>query len=259
MPISNEGIDLENSVLRTEGQTWLLPLEFTEAVRTGRLRRVASPQQDDGSNELRWLPDNVFQELSAAASPRYWIHILEGDKTEAWPVYGYMAEYGYRWVTPPILREDEGRDWSDAEWLCRCAQCGREMPPGYYNINTSGRIFGVCKACRNANNIIDKIFWKDLRYWSEDEMHLMETAQNWYERLWHAGLAPRGDYASHILGRDQIVDRINHTMKHRKGSTRTGPNRTTSRKIEAVQALMDQSEFFTYPENSCIHSDPQVI
>ena len=239
-----DGISVEESVLRHEGQTYLLPEDFVEAIKNGTLRRTdASPQ-----TVLKYIDSPVEETLLQRVStgqPRYWVHVPQHDgSTAAWPVYGYVADYGYGYATTPMIKGDPP-GWDTAEWLCRCAQCGRELPPSFYFINTNGRPKGICKACTSTNQIVDKIWNKLYRYGahflSDEEFRLLDDMQLWYEALWHRNLLPRGDYCTHIIGYDAIQDRINRAIKHRRGSTPRGPSFTKHSKISEIYSLIDDS------------------
>lgn len=228
-------VNLDSATLTTEGSTYLLPITFVEKLKNSH-REVASPSQYvlerlDGPLEefaLNW--DNTTR-------PIYWIHVPDQDKKVSWPVYGYAADYGLGYHVTPILKEQPG--WDDAEWLCRCAQCGRELPPNYFFMNTSGRLKGICKACTSTNNIVDRIFSKPQRYWSDDERQLLVVTRHWYEALWHRNLAPRGKYASHCIGEADIKARLNTAIRHRRGAT---PRGTSAAKIQEVLSLIAETQ-----------------
>ena len=98
---NNVDINVTSATLSTEGSIYLLPIAFVEQLKSNAIRRLdASPQRVlepiDGPLEdkaLNWDHDT---------SPIYWLYIpVDGDMTEAWPVYGYGADYGYGYhVTP---------------------------------------------------------------------------------------------------------------------------------------------------------------
>ena len=239
-----DGIDVEESVLRHEGQTYLLPEDFVVALKSGKLRRTdASPQL---VLELIDSPvEETLLQRVTTGQPKYWLHVPQSDGSiAAWPVYGYVADYGYGYATTPVVT-GAAPGWDTAEWLCRCAQCGRELPPSFYFINTNGRPKGICRACTSTNIIVDKIWNKmhkyGIHFLSDEELKLLDDMAWWYDALWHRNLLPRGDYCSHIIGEEAIQERINTAIKHRRGSTPRGPGHTKHSKISEIYALIDDS------------------
>lgn len=239
-----DGIDVEESVLRHEGQTYLLPLAFTNAVKNGTLKRTgASPQ-----TVLEYIDGPVEETLlqwESTGQPKYWVHIPNADgSTTAWPVYGYVADYGYGYVNPPMIK-GELPDWDAAEWLCRCAQCGRELPPSQYFKNTNGRLKAICRGCISTNRIVDKIWNRmykyGVRYLNDEELTLLDDMQLWYEGLWRRNLLPRGDYCTHIIGEQELQDRMNQTIRHRRGSAPRRPPYTAHSKITEIYSLMEDA------------------
>ena len=234
------GISVDESVLRHEGQTYLLPLDFVEAVKNGTIKRVgANPQ------ELLEHIDGPLEEKALnydhSTSPIYWLHIPGGGSAVAWPVYGYGADYGKGYhVTPMISGELPG--WDTAEWLCRCAQCGRELPPSHFFLNTSGRLKGICRPCTSTDNIVDRIFKKPMRYRSEEESQLLVDTRHWYEALWRRNLCPRGNYANWCIGEADIQERMRLATRHKRGSAPRHPSATSPTKIHAIYDLMDDSQ-----------------
>ena len=222
-------VNLDSATLSAEGSTYLLPVNFVEKLKYGS--REASPrmvlEQIDGPLE------SVSLNWERSTEPLYWLHLQD----QSWPVYGYGADYGYGYHVTPITKEQPG--WDDAVWLCRCAQCGRELPPSYFFMNTSGRLKGICKACTSTNNIVDRIFSKPRRYRSDDEEQLLVDTRHWYEALWKRNLAPRGKYVDHCIGEADIDARLNIAIRHRRGST---PRGTSAAKIQEVRALIDETQ-----------------
>lgn len=235
-------VNLDSATLLAEGSTYLLPIAFVEKLRRSD-RRGASPQQPlehiDGPLEekaLNWNNDT---------QPGYWLHIPTDDDTqEAWPVYGYFADYGMGYHVTPLLgcRGTELPTWKNAEWLCRCAQCGRELPPSYFFMNTSGRLKGICRACTSTNNLVDKIFHKAMRYRSEEEQTLLVDTRHWYEALWRRNLCPRGDYAGWCLGEADIKERMRIATKHKRGSMPRRPNVIAASKLQMIYGLMEETQ-----------------
>ena len=237
-------VNLDTATLtEVGGSTYLLPVAFVDALRTGKvMRQGARPQQllepIDGPLEykaLNWERDT---------EPIYNLHttLKDGSKM-CWPVYGYGADYGYGYHTTPLLgcRGTELPGWEDCEWLCRCAQCGRELPPSYFFLNTSGRLKATCRGCTSTNNLVDKIFHKAQRHRSEDELKLLVDTRHWYEALWRRNLCPRGDYAAHCLGAEDIKERMAHATKHRRGSAPRRPNVINPHKLQTIYNLIEET------------------
>ena len=254
----NVDINVTTSTLHTsEGDVFLLPVAFTEAVKEGRIHRAnASPR-----TVLEPLPgplEEAAQNWEGTTDPVYWIHI---DGGETYPVYGYGADYGAGYHATPILPHahtahtelthyvgkhtlqcDHLPGWDEAQWLCKCGQCGRELPPSYFFINTGGRLKGICRACVSTNQIIDRIFHKGLRYRTDEEERLLVNTAQWYESLWRRNLCPRGDYAAFILGEDAIQARMNAALRHRRGSAARRPQVTSHSKIAAINRLIEETQ-----------------
>lgn len=230
-------INLDAATLTDAEGSYLLPVAFVEKLRMAK-RQGAVPQQPleliDGPLEakaLNWDHDTA---------PIYWLHISD----EAYPVYGYGADYGYGYHVTPLLgcRHTELPGWKDCEWLCRCAQCGRELPPSYFFMNTSGRLKGICRGCTSTNRIVDKIYHRPMRYRNEDERKLLVDTRYWYEGLWHRNLCPRGDYANWCLGEAEIQERMRLATRHKRGSAPRRPPATISAKIKEIYALMEETQ-----------------
>ena len=231
-------VNLDSATLEAEGSTYLLPVAFVEKLRNGD-RVCASPRTllelIDGPLENKAL------NYSASTTPIYWLHLSQEDgSVDAWPVYGYGADYGYGYHVTPIIKDQPG--WDNAEWLCRCAQCGRELPPSYYFLNTSGRLKGICKACTQTNNIVDKIFHRPMRYRNEDEQKLLVDTRHWYEALWRRNLCPRGDYAGWCIGEADIKERMRLATRHKRGSAPRRPSATSKDKLQRIYNLMAETQ-----------------
>ena len=259
-------INITTSSLHTaEGEVFLLPVAFTEAVKNGRISRAgASPR-----TVLDPLPgplEEAAQSWEGSTDPIYWIHVSEDSGvTTAYPVYGYGSDYGKGYHITPMLPHahtqhsdiahvvgkhslqcDHLPGWDTAEWLCRCSQCGRELPPKYFFINTSGHLKGICRACVSTNQIVDRIFHKGLRYRTDEEEQLLVNTAHWYEGLWRRNLCPRGDYAAFILGEEAIQARMNAAIRHRRGSAPRRPQATNHLKIVAINHLIDETSGDVY-------------
>ena len=254
----NVDINITTSTLHTsEGDVFLLPVAFTEAVKDGRIHRAgASPR-----TVLEPLPgplEEAAQNWEGSTEPIYWLHIA-GEET--FPVYGYGADYGLGYHATPVLPHvntthkelvhavgkhalqcDHLPDWDNAQWLCRCGQCGRELPPNYFFINTGGRLKGICRACMSTNQIVDRIFLKALRYRTDEEQQLLIDTRYWYESLWRRNLCPRGTYANYCLGEADIQVRMRAAIRHKRGSTPRRPQATSHSKIVAIKNLMEETQ-----------------
>ena len=229
----NIEVNLMASTLRTaEGEVFLLPVAFTDAIREGRIHRSgACPQQP---LELISGPlEAKAQNWEGSTEPIYWLHV--SDDTATYPVYGYGADYGLGYHVTPIITDD-------AEWLCRCSQCGRELPPRFYYSNTNGRCKGTCKACMSANTTVDRIFHKAMRYRTEAESQLLIDTRHWYEALWLRNLCPRGDYAEWCIGKEDIQNRMRKAIKHKRGSAPRRPQNTAAQKIHQIYSLISSSQ-----------------
>ena len=234
-------INLDAATLTDAEGSYLLPVAFVEKLRMAK-RQGANPQQPleliDGPLEAKALNYNHSTE------PGYWLHISSDDGHVAYPVYGYFADYGMGYhVTPCVGRRgEELPGWKDCEWLCRCAQCGRELPPSYFFLNTSGRLKGICRGCTSTNRIVDKVYHRPMRYRNEDERKLLVDTRYWYEGLWHRNLCPRGDYADWCLGEAEIQERMRLATRHKRGSAPRRPPATISAKIKEIYALMEETQ-----------------
>lgn len=239
----NLEVNIDDATLTAEGSSYLLPVDFVENLRAGKIKRQSAvPQQPlehiDGPLEdkaLNWDHDT---------KPIYWLHVPEQGTMVVYPVYGYAADYGMGYHVTPFLscRPTEAPGWKDAEWLCRCAQCGRELPPSYFYMNTSGRLKGICKACTSTNHLVDKIFKKPMRYRSDDELQLLVDTRHWYEALWRRNLCPRGDYAGWCIGEADIKERMRIATKHKRGSAPRQPNTINPSKLKRIYALMENTQ-----------------
>lgn len=244
-------INLDAATLTDAEGSYLLPVAFVEKLRMAK-RQGASPQQPleliDGPLEAKALNYNHSTE------PIYWLHApgnysiedcngpIQQMPIDSWPVYGYGADYGMGYHVTPIIKQAELPGWKDCEWLCRCAQCGRELPPSYFFLNTSGRLKGICKACTSTNRIVDKVYHRPMRYRNEDERKLLVDTRYWYEGLWHRNLCPRGDYANWCLGEAEIQERMRLATRHKRGSAPRRPPATISAKIKEIYALMEETQ-----------------
>lgn len=237
--ITTDTYEIKGAALTHEGSTYLLPVAFVEKLKNEALRLDAVPQSPleliDGPLEEKAL------NYSNSTDPAYWLHIPgDHDTSVAWPVYGYAADYGKGYHVTPLVAEDLP-DWSNAEWLCRCAQCGRELPPSFFFRNTSGRLKGICKACTATDRLVDKIFHRAMRYRTEEEQQLLVDTRHWYEALWLRNLCPRGDYAAWCIGEAEIQDRMRIATRHKRGSAPRRPPGTSPTKIQMVKDLIKES------------------
>lgn len=235
-------------------EVWQLPDDIVEAVQDGRLRRGASLPQFDYAfeDELEWYTKNLVPNTAAELEgftdePGYWLHIRDKDNEHLWtayPVYGYMLDKCRRNAVPPLLKQSEtGRDlrptWKDAEWLCRCAQCGRELPPASFNANSHHRVVGICKLCYNINKAVDTIYVKRGRYITPEERDLLGRVTELYDYQWFSGLLPRGKYAKKLIGEDNIKKRLDMCYAVRDSGIR---RRSKLRLIEHIDGLEQTTE-----------------
>ena len=198
-------VDLEHSVVTVGKETWLIPADIAKIMR------------DKSEDALDLLPQSDLEDLEPipTGEPGYWVTVYMTDgSSKHLPVYGYMADLGRSAAGSPRITDEWY--WDNTEWLCRCAQCGRELPPMYFFVNTSGHPVGICKACTSINKVTARVMQYPRKYWRPDEEALMERMAYLHQVQWRRGLSPRGEYAEHLLGKGEVQYRINRSRYQRK-------------------------------------------
>lgn len=175
------------------------------------------------------LPESEYLEYIDNGKPGYYTYMEMTDgSTRRYSVYGYMADHNRLAAAPPLVPTDDlGRfcmlEWDNTEWLHRCAQCGRELPPIHYIIQKE-RPVSICKSCMSINRMADKINTMPRHLWLPKDEEFMTEITEFYKWSWRARLSPRGSYAEHVIGQKEIRDRIVST-RFRKMSKKTAQKR----------------------------------
>ena len=227
------------------GPKYLIPQDIAMAMKQ---RSLTAPPEDTpvNSEELRidntnWESDTLdaftlgtIKQLKnkPQGEPGYWVHLLDEDGTwRTYAVFGYMGDHGYRSLQSPevpMVEDPEDLDgngqptkkyailnWKNANWLHRCAQCGRELPAVYYHLSSTGHCVPICKGCQRVNRVATELMDVATRYWNIQELRYMAHLADLHRTQWRSNLAPRGPYAEQILGRANVKDRI-YATRYRK-------------------------------------------
>lgn len=237
----NLTVDATNSVLlenksgREKPTQWVLPQDIAKAFADGsiqRWREVEAQRRRDTEKELleyhgdHWDVDGrnaalpvlgIYKPLPIRKGKAgYWVTLLEGDhKGRSIPVYGYMLDTGRCNAMPPDITREEAQDltWDNTEWLCRCAQCGRELLPKDFAIDKDGRLSMRCHGCTAMNKTADAMLGK-VRYLTVEQLNFLDKYDLLIMNQWRRWLLPDSKRARMLLGDSEIRSRI------RKGTFR---------------------------------------
>lgn len=272
-------VDTDTStVTDVDGSKWLMPTDLMEAYKKHQVARVwyedricegGAVTLEDAlekyGNEV-WvkelLPEDVAPEDALLlpvddGKPGYVTYIQINGAMREYKVYGYLADLGRSAAATPVLANTADAlelDWEHTDWLCRCAQCGRELPPNHYIVNTNGRLHAICKGCNVVNLLVDELYTVPRKYWRQEECRMMERTALLYEAEWSRHLCPRGEFAKWLLGTDNIKLRMTATRHYNKPHKCKGgppgvPKRPPSRLARQL-GLIKQMEELLYREDS---------
>lgn len=256
-------------VVDEQGYKWLVPTDIAESMLRSRAQEDIRTYDDLKYDDAVWASDFQQYELIddkkreqeraqglepiIEGQPGYWAHWKVDGVMHSLPVYGYMADRGRRQASPPALELDEdGKvicpDWDNAEYLFRCAQCGRELPPLHFPLNARRRPKTVCKGCISINRTADALYSQPPRYWRDIDQDFMAQMRLLYIKWWCSGLSPRGDYARHLIG-PLLNDRIYNTMA--RNASPQGPSTRVSQKhinehFELINEIERNYDFAKY-------------
>lgn len=231
----NITVDTTNSILlekksdHEKPTQWVLPQDITKAFADGSIKRwreVEARRRSDTEKELleyhgdHWdvngrnaaLPIiGVYKPLPIRRGKAgYWVTLLDGDRKGcSIPVYGYMLDTGRCNAMPPTITREEAQEitWSNAEWLCRCAQCGRELLPKDFAIDGNGRISMRCHGCTAMNKTADAMLGK-IRFLTVEQLEFLDKYDLLVLNQWRRWLLPDSKRIRVLLGDSEIRSRI---------------------------------------------------
>lgn len=250
--LDNIVVDASKGYVYEGNKRWVMPADIAKLLSDGAVERIAEYVDPDHTRDQDSAAASLFEtkNIIPMGRPGYWLHFTEGELSDrSLPVYGYMHDLGYHNAAPPEIDDVQDQTWDNCEWLCRCAQCGRELPPAAYRKAGSpgskasrNTITSICRDCSNTNLTAVKIYRLPFTQRSMEQQTFLDQYCEMIDVLWARGLTPRGAVARDRIGEDKLKKRIgaarSSTDRASKHYHRQNP--TFAKRAVFMQGLMQQ-------------------
>lgn len=250
--LDNIVVDASKGYVYENNRRWIMPADIAKLLSDGAVERIAEYVDPDHTRDQGSAAASLFatRNIIPMGHPGYWLHFTEGELSDrSLPVYGYMHDLGYHNAAPPEITYIRDQTWDNCEWLCRCAQCGRELPPAAYKKAGSpgskasrNTITSICRDCSNTNATAVKIYKLPFTRRSMEQQTFLDQYCEMIDVLWARGLTPRGAVARDRIGEDKLKKRIgaarSSTDRASKHYNRHNPS--FAKRAVFMQGLMQQ-------------------
>ena len=217
--LENIVVDASNGYVYEGNRRWVMPADIAKLLSDGAVERIPEYVDPDHTSAKDFTElEALFatRNIIPMGRPGYWLHFTEGELSDrSLPVYGYMHDLGYHNAAPPEITYIRDQTWDNCEWLCRCAQCGRELPPAAFKKAGSpgskcsrNTITSICRDCFNTNAMALKVYKRPFTQRSMEQQNFLDQYCDMISILWDRGLTPRGAIARDLIGEDKLKKRI---------------------------------------------------
>lgn len=251
--LDNIVVDASKGYVYEGNKRWIMPADIAKLLSDGAVERIPEYVDPDHTSAKDFTElEALFatRNIIPMGRPGYWLHFTEGELSDrSLPVYGYMHDLGYHNAAPPEIDDVRDQTWDNCEWLCRCAQCGRELPPAAYKKAGSpgskasrNTITSICRDCFNTNATAVKIYRLPFTQRTMEQQTFLDQYCEMIDVLWDRGLTPRGAVARDRIGEDKLKKRIgaarSSTDRASKHYNRHNP--VFAKRAVFMQGLMQQ-------------------